>query len=75
MACWAKTTAPVLWVEAEQTNMWQWMGEKEKARLEIERRMKVIPHLTCAMLPDAGHMLHHDQPERLAAMVESFLVV
>jgi pimeloyl-ACP methyl ester carboxylesterase len=25
------------------------------------------------MLPDAGHMLHHDQPELLARMIEDFL--
>jgi len=25
------------------------------------------------MMPDAGHMLHHDQPEMLARMIEEFL--
>ena len=27
------------------------------------------------MMPDAGHMLHHDQPELLARMIEEFLGV
>jgi pimeloyl-ACP methyl ester carboxylesterase len=25
------------------------------------------------MMPEAGHMLHHDQPVLLAAMIEEFL--
>jgi pimeloyl-ACP methyl ester carboxylesterase len=25
------------------------------------------------MIADAGHMLHHDQPERLAQLIEAFL--
>jgi pimeloyl-ACP methyl ester carboxylesterase len=29
--------------------------------------------VTKRMMPDAGHMLHHDQPELLARMVEEFL--
>ena len=24
-------------------------------------------------IPDAGHMLHHDQPERVARVIEEFL--
>ena len=74
MACWAQTTAPVLWVEAELTDMWRWMGGKEQARPEIERRMRVIPQVTAAIMPDAGHMLHHDQPQMLAQMIEQFLL-
>ncbi|HEX6829000.1 MAG TPA: alpha/beta hydrolase, partial [Burkholderiales bacterium] len=26
-----------------------------------------------AVIPDAGHMLHHDQPEALARVLEPFL--
>jgi pimeloyl-ACP methyl ester carboxylesterase len=29
--------------------------------------------VTPRMMPEAGHMLHHDQPEMLAAMIEEFL--
>jgi pimeloyl-ACP methyl ester carboxylesterase len=25
------------------------------------------------MMQDAGHMLHHDQPEKLAQLIEDFL--
>ena len=74
MACWSAIAAPVLWVEAEDTNMWQWMGPKPEARLEIDRRLGFLKDVTTRMMADAGHMLHHDQPEALARMVEEFLV-
>jgi pimeloyl-ACP methyl ester carboxylesterase len=73
MACWSKITAPVLWVEAEDTNMWLWMGPKEEARVEIDRRLSHLANVTPKMMPDAGHMLHHDQPDLLAQMLEEFL--
>ncbi|KIF80850.1 alpha/beta fold hydrolase [Noviherbaspirillum autotrophicum] len=73
LACWQGITAPVLWVEADDTNAWRWMGPKEEARGEIDRRIKFIPNVTTALIHDAGHMLHHDQPEALAALIENFL--
>ena len=73
MACWAATTAQVLWVEAADTDIWRWMGPKEQARIEIDRRLASIPHLQKTMVQDAGHMLHHDQPEALAVLIEEFL--
>lgn len=73
MACWQAISAPVLWVEAEDTDVWRWMGPKDKARIEIDRRIGFIPQVTTAMISDAGHMLHHDQPEILAKLVEQFL--
>ncbi|WP_292934643.1 alpha/beta hydrolase [Noviherbaspirillum sp.] len=73
LACWQAITAPVLWVEADDTEAWRWMGPKEKARVEIDRRIKFIPNVTTAMINDAGHMLHHDQPQALATLIEQFL--
>ncbi len=73
MACWRRITAPVLWVEAAETNMWEWMGPKEEARIEIDRRLGFLQDVRCEMMGDAGHMLHHDQPAELARLVEQFL--
>jgi pimeloyl-ACP methyl ester carboxylesterase len=73
LACWSAITAPVLWVEADDTNMWQWMGPKPQARIEIDRRLAHLKNVQTEMMADAGHMLHHDQPEQLARMIESFL--
>ncbi len=72
-ACWAQITAPVLWVEADDTDIWRWMGPKPQARIEIDRRKTFIPQVQSAMVMDAGHMLHHDQPEALAVLIENFL--
>jgi pimeloyl-ACP methyl ester carboxylesterase len=74
LACWKLITAPVLWVEADDTNMWQWMGPKPEARIEIDRRLAHLANVSARMMPDAGHMLHHDQPELLAQMLEEFLI-
>ena len=73
LACWKQISAPVLWVEAEDTNMWQGMGPKPEARIEIDRRLAHLADVRPHMLADAGHMLHHDQPEALARMLEQFL--
>jgi pimeloyl-ACP methyl ester carboxylesterase len=73
LACWRKITAPVLWIEAEHTDMWRWMGPKEEARSEVDRRLAQIAKVTPKMMPAAGHMLHHDQPALLARMIEEFL--
>jgi pimeloyl-ACP methyl ester carboxylesterase len=73
MACWAAITAPVLWVEADQTNIWDWLGDKPEVRAELERRLAYLRDVTRKMVYDAGHMLHHDQPVALAQMIEEFL--
>lgn len=73
LACWQAITAPVLWVEADDTEAWRWMGPKETARVEIDRRIGFIHNVRTAMINDAGHMLHHDQPEVLAELIEGFL--
>ncbi|MBB3211259.1 pimeloyl-ACP methyl ester carboxylesterase [Herbaspirillum sp. Sphag1AN] len=73
-ACWQQITAPVLWVEAEHTDIWRWFGENALAREEIDRRMTYLGDVRVEMIPEAGHMLHHDQPELLAATVERFLL-
>lgn len=74
LACWKAITAPMLWVEANDTDIWKWLGPKDSARLEVDRRIGFIPDVTTAMVDDAGHMLHHDQPEQLALMIERFLI-
>jgi pimeloyl-ACP methyl ester carboxylesterase len=75
LACWKQITAPLLWVEAGQTDVWRWMGPKQQARAEIDRRIACIPHATRVTIEDAGHMLHHDQPLALAHEIERFLSV
>ena len=73
LACWQAISAPVLWVEAADTDIWKWMGAKDSARVEIDRRIAVIADVRQELVADAGHMLHHDQPQVLAQMIERFL--
>jgi pimeloyl-ACP methyl ester carboxylesterase len=40
---------------------------------EFHERLKSVPQLEKATVQDAGHMLHHDQPHTLAAILETFL--
>jgi len=72
-ACWERISAPVLWVEADDTDVWRWMGPKAEARAEIDRRMRCIADVRTALIHDAGHMLHHDQPQAVAVLIEDFL--
>lgn len=73
MACWEQISAPVLWVEAAETDIWRWFSQHALVRAEIERRIAHIRNVRTETIPDAGHMLHHDQPALLAAAVERFL--
>jgi pimeloyl-ACP methyl ester carboxylesterase len=71
-ACYSRISAPLLTVEASSNEMGNWY--KGGYTLEqYHERLKVVPNVQVKVIQDAGHMLHHDQPEQLAAMVEAFL--
>ena len=72
LACWERIAAPVLWVEGDETDVTQWWGDRYP-RADFEARLAVVPQLQRATLAQCGHMLHHDQPERLAQLLEDFL--
>jgi pimeloyl-ACP methyl ester carboxylesterase len=65
-------TMPVLAVEASDNSldMW-WRGKYTLA--EYHERLKVVPNVEIARIDDAGHMMHHDQPDVLAALIERFI--
>jgi pimeloyl-ACP methyl ester carboxylesterase len=67
-----RITAPVLSVEASDNSMdiW-WKGTYTLA--EFHERVKAVPQLETAHIANAGHMLHHDQPAQLAALIERFI--
>jgi len=72
LAAYAAITAPVLSVEASHNQMEQWW-EGKYTLAEFHERLKSVPRLQQALIEDAGHMLHHDQPEQLARLIENFL--
>jgi pimeloyl-ACP methyl ester carboxylesterase len=72
LACWQRITAPTLWVEGSEDQLTRFWGSRFP-REEFEARLAVVPELQRAVLQDAGHMLHHDQPEALAERLSAFL--
>ena len=73
IAIWKKITAPVLWIEAAETDMWRWMGPQEQMRAEVDSRLSHMASVEAHIVPGAGHMVHHDQPQVLARLIEAFL--
>ncbi|MEO9137016.1 MAG: alpha/beta hydrolase [Casimicrobiaceae bacterium] len=78
-AVWRNIAAPVLWVAAEESEIPRWLdrhpeGEMGADGLDgVRRRLAEVPNGRLVTVPRAGHMLHHDQPAKVAALIESFL--
>lgn len=72
LALYAAITAPVLCVEAADDSLrGRWQGRY--SREEFHARLQSVRDVRIAEVPDAGHMLHHDQPERVARLIEDFV--
>jgi pimeloyl-ACP methyl ester carboxylesterase len=67
-----RINAPTLVVEASDDSLTQWWKGKFTLE-EFHERLKAVADLKIATLQDAGHMLHHDQAEALAQLLEDFL--
>ena len=72
-AIWRNITAPALWVAADDSNIPKWLARGGDPLAEIERRRAHVPRSKLVTIADAGHMLHHDQPEAVARTLEAFL--
>jgi len=72
LATWEAIAAPLLWVEGADTDVSKWWGDRYP-RAEFEARLAVVPSVARVVLEDCGHMLHHDQPARLAEVLVRFL--
>ncbi len=68
-ACWREIVAPVLYVVAEQSDFLKRLG----ADGSPETMARFVRRLEPCVIADAGHMVHHEQPERLASEIEAFL--
>ena len=73
LACWQTVQAPVLWVDAADSELMPRFGDPAQADAEIARRKANLPKVTSLRVQDAGHMLHHDQPEQIAKAIDAFL--
>jgi pimeloyl-ACP methyl ester carboxylesterase len=72
LAIYRCITAPVLAVEASDDSLAKWHQGKYTLA-DYHERLKQVLQATVAVIEDAGHMLHHDQPEALARLIEGFL--
>jgi pimeloyl-ACP methyl ester carboxylesterase len=69
VACWRQISADVLLVMSEHMGSWH-----EFTKLpEYAERLKAVASLKRHTVMGAGHMMHHDQPAAVAALIEGFL--
>ena len=70
---WKCISAPLLWMEGDLTATEKWWGHRY-SRAEFHQRLAAVPTpVRKVMLSPCGHMLHHVQPERVAAELSAFL--
>lgn len=70
MACWRQVRAPVLWVVGGESPLLARFAADPAA---YAARLACFAELREARIEGAGHMLQHDRPEALAALIEDFL--
>ncbi|MBS0390987.1 MAG: alpha/beta hydrolase [Comamonadaceae bacterium] len=71
LALYEAITAPVLAVHASDDSLARWWKGRYSLQDFHQRLAHVRSHRTAAVA-DAGHMLHHDQPQAVAALIEEF---
>ena len=72
LAIYERITAPVLAIEASGDSLGQWWNGRYTLD-EYHQRLTHVRNCRTAVVADAGHMLHHDQPEQVAQLIEAFL--
>lgn len=72
LALYARISAPTLMVEAADDSLHGWWKNRYTLE-EFHERLKSVPSVRIEQVADAGHMLHHDQPQRVAGLIEQFL--
>jgi pimeloyl-ACP methyl ester carboxylesterase len=72
LAIYERISAPMLCVVASTDSLKQWWND-QYTQPEFMQRIASVPNIRHAVIDDAGHMLHHDQPDVLARLLEEFL--
>jgi pimeloyl-ACP methyl ester carboxylesterase len=62
--------APVLWMQGAESET---PNRLHLDAAQIAERRAAFQNLKEVSVPEAAHMLHHDQPEAVARLVEEFL--
>jgi pimeloyl-ACP methyl ester carboxylesterase len=70
LACWRRITAPVLLVTGKDSHSSGWLRDTPQ---QLAERKSAFHNLREVSMENCGHMIHHDQPQRLAEHIEEFL--
>jgi len=70
LACWSRVTAPTLLVSGRDSHIVAWLKDVPE---QVAERKKAFRDFREVELEDCGHMMHHDQPRRLAEAIEAFV--
>jgi pimeloyl-ACP methyl ester carboxylesterase len=77
ISIWQAITAPTLWLGARESEIAEWLGyaanAPEHKQAEFASRKAAVASLRFEIIEGAGHMLHHEQAETVAAAVASFI--
>lgn len=66
---WSGMEVPVLWVSSQD----QRRGAAVNVPGEMERRAAKVPGVRRVTIAGTGHNLHHDEPARVAELIERFI--
>ncbi len=70
LACWRAIDAPVLWAQGADTTARVLATDTPD---ELAQRKAAFRDLSEVTIPECGHMMHFDQPQRLAQIIEAFI--
>jgi len=70
LACWQRITAQVLLVSGKQSSI---PGRMKDTPGQLAERKGAFRNHREVEIEDCGHMMHLDQPQRMAAVIEEFL--
>lgn len=76
---WTCVRCPVLVVTAaESASYWTFRDlaspmSEDRFRVELERKLALFPDVEHVVVPDAGHMVHYDQPDAVSEVLIDFL--
>lgn len=70
MAIWRQVTAPVLWVTAADSVIFKQLFAVDSA--DYRNRIACFRDIREVTLEDCGHNLQHDQPQKVARLIEEF---
>ena len=71
-ACWRMVTAPVLWVTGRDSPIMQRFFGADRQD-ELRSRIACFADIRVETVANAGHNVHHDQPQSVARLLEAFV--